>query len=134
MAATTQTTLRNFIGGEFVDSASGETEDVLNPSTAEAIAQAPLSSEEDVDRAVAAAKEAFTSWPVTTPAERSLALLKFADAIEEHAEELADLESANAGKPRAAVLSDEVPVMADNIRFFAGAARNMEGKASGEYL
>jgi betaine-aldehyde dehydrogenase len=134
MAATTQTTLRNFIGGEFVDSAAGETEDVLNPSTAEVIAQAPLSSEEDVDRAVAAAKAAFESWSVTTPAERSLALLKFADAIEEHADELADLESANAGKPRANVLSDEVPVMADNIRFFAGAARNMEGKASGEYL
>ncbi len=134
MAATTQTTLRNFIGGSYVDSAEGATEDVLNPSTGEVIAQAPLSGAQDVDQAVASARAAFESWSVTTPAERSLAMLKFADALEEHADELADLESANAGKPRANVLSDEVPVMADNLRFFAGAARNMDGKASGEYL
>src|SRR5277367_6155458 len=112
MAATAQTTLRNFIGGEFVDSAEGATEDVLNPSTGEVIAQAPLSDAVDVDRAVTRAREAFATWSVTTPAERSLALLKFADALEANADVLADLESANAGKPRANVLGDEVPVMA----------------------
>jgi betaine-aldehyde dehydrogenase len=134
MATATGTKLQNFINGEFVDPAEGETEPVLNPATAEQIAEAPLSSEEDVNRAVEAAKRAFETWGDTTPSERSLALLKFADKIEEHAEELADLESADAGKPRQAVLDDEVPPMADQIRFFAGAARNMEGKAAGEYL
>jgi betaine-aldehyde dehydrogenase len=134
MAATTQSTLRNFVNGAYVDSAQGATEDVLNPSTGEVIAQAPLSDAHDVDQAVSAARAAFATWSKTTPAERSLALLRFADAIEANADVLADIESANAGKPHAAVLSDEVPVMADNIRFFAGAARNMEGKASGEYL
>jgi betaine-aldehyde dehydrogenase len=134
MATATGTKLQNFINGEFVDPAEGETEPVLNPATAQQIAEAPLSNEEDVNRAVEAAKAAFVSWGVTTPAERSAALLKLADKIEEHADELADLESADAGKPRQAFLEDEVPAAADQIRFFAGAARNMEGKAAGEYL
>src|SRR4051794_16170657 len=134
MATATGTKLQNFINGEFVDPAEGETEPVLNPATAEQIAEAPLSNQEDVNRAVEAAKAAFVSWGVTTPAERSAALLKLADKIEEHADELADLESADAGKPRQAFLEDEVPAAADQIRFFAGAARNMEGKAAGEYL
>jgi betaine-aldehyde dehydrogenase len=134
MATATGTKLQNYINGEFVDSAEGATEPVLNPATAEQIAEAPLSTEEDVNRAVEAAKNAFDSWGVTTPGERSLALLKLADRLEEHAEELADLESANAGKPRQAFLEDEVPAAADQLRFFAGAARNMEGKAAGEYL
>ncbi len=134
MATATGTKLQNYINGEFVDSAEGETEPVLNPATAEQIAEAPLSSKEDVNRAVEAAKVAFESWGVTTPGERSLALLKLADRLEEHAEELADLESADAGKPRQAFLEDEVPAAADQLRFFAGAARNMEGKAAGEYL
>jgi betaine-aldehyde dehydrogenase len=107
---------------------------VINPATREVIASAPLSSEEDVDRAVAAAKGAFETWSATTPAERSAALLKLADRIEENADEIADIESANAGKPRQAFLEDEVPAMADQLRFFAGACRVMEGKAAGEYL
>src|SRR5215210_6444569 len=134
MATATGTRLQNFVDGEFVDPAEGQTEPVLNPATAEQIAEAPLSTEQDVNRAVEAAKRAFGSWGVTTPAERALALLKLADRIEAQADELADLEAANAGKPRQAFLDDEVPPMADQLRFFAGAARNMEGKAAGEYL
>jgi betaine-aldehyde dehydrogenase len=134
MATMTGTKLQNFIDGEFVDPAEGQTEPVLNPATAEQIAEAPLSTEEDVNRAVAAARRAFPAWADTTPGERSLALLKLADKIEENAEALSDLEAANAGKPRHAVLEDEVPPMADQLRFFAGAARNLEGKAAGEYL
>src|SRR5688572_16401266 len=126
-------TLQNFIDGEFADASGGETEDVLNPATGEVIAQAPLSTEADVDRAVAAAKRAFETWSVTTPGERALGLLRLADAIEEHGDELAALESENAGKPLQAVVDDEIAFMADNLRFFAGAARCMEGKASGEY-
>jgi betaine-aldehyde dehydrogenase len=134
MATATVTKLKNFIDGELVDPADGATEEVLNPATGEPIAEAPLSSEEDVNRAVAAAKKAFETWSVATPAERSTALLKLADLIEEHSDEIAELESADAGKPLKAVTEDELPVMADNLRFFAGAARNLEGKASGEYL
>ena len=134
MATATRTKLQNFIDGEFADPVEGQTEPVLNPATAEEIAQAPLSSEEDVQRAVAAARRAFPGWADTTPGERSLVLLRLADRVEEHAEELADLEAANAGKPRHAFLEDEVPFMVDNLRFFAGAARNLEGKAAGEYM
>jgi betaine-aldehyde dehydrogenase len=134
MATMTKTKLQNFIDGEFVDPAEGQTEPVLNPATAEEIAEAPLSTEEDVNRAVEAARRAFDDWAHTTPGERGSCLLKLADAIEEHAEELADLEASNAGKPRHAFREDEIPFMADNLRFFAGAARNMEGKAAGEYL
>jgi betaine-aldehyde dehydrogenase len=125
--------VRNFIGGEFADPAEGATEEVLNPATGEAIARAPLSTAEDVDRAVAAARGAFDGWAATTPGERAAALLRLADAIEGNADELADLESANAGKPRAAFLEDEIPAMADNLRFFAGAARTPAGQAAGEY-
>ena len=128
MATATVTKHKNFIDGEFVDPAEGETEEVSNPATGEAIAEAPLSTEEDVDRAVAAAQQGLRrAGRRTTPGERSLALLKLADAIEEHADELADLESADAGKPRKAFLEDEIPFMVDNLRFFAGAARNLEG-------
>jgi betaine-aldehyde dehydrogenase len=134
MATTTGSKLQNFIGGEFVDPAEGQTEDVINPATGEVIAQAPLSSAEDVDRAVAAAREAFAKWSVSTPRARSEALLALADAIEEHGEELADLESADAGKPRQAFVDEELGMCADNLRFFAGAARNLEGKAAGEYV
>ena len=134
MATVTGSKLQNFIGGEFVDPAEGQVEDVLNPATGEVIAQAPLSSAEDVDRAVASAREAFAKWSVTTPRTRSEALLKLADAIEEHGEELADIESADAGKPRQAFVDEELGMCADNLRFFAGAARNLEGKAAGEYV
>ncbi len=133
MATARKTKLQNFIGGEFVDAADGATEDVLNPATAEVIAQAPLSGERDVERAVAAARGAFGAWSQTTPAERSLALLRLADAVEEHGAQIADLEAANAGKPRQAVVDDELPFMVDNLRFFAGAARCLDGKAAGEY-
>ena len=134
MATATVTKLQNFIGGEFVDPAEGETEEVVNPATGETIAEAPRSTEEDVNRAVAAARKAFDDWSTKTPAERSSALLRLADAIDEHAEELGALESADAGKPLKAVMEDEMPVMSDQVRYFAGAARNLEGRASGEYL
>jgi betaine-aldehyde dehydrogenase len=134
MATATQT-FKNFIDGEWVDAAEGRTDPVVNPATGEEIAQAPSSTQEDVDRAVKAARAAFEGgWGTTTPAERALALLRLADAVEEHADEIAELESANAGKPLQAFKDDEVPAMVDNLRFFAGAARCMEGKAAGEYL
>ena len=132
MTTVTEVKLQNFIGGEFVDPAG--LEDVIDPSTGEVIAQAPVSSAEDVDRAVQAARRAFESWSVTTPGERATALLAIADAIEEHGDEFADLESADAGKPRKVFLEDELGMCADNLRFFAGAARVMEGKAAGEYV
>jgi betaine-aldehyde dehydrogenase len=136
MAATSTDvqTLQNFIDGEWTAPAEGRTEAVVNPATGETIAQAPLSTAEDVNRAVAAAKAAFPEWSDTTPGERQLALLKLADALEERADELTRLEVANAGKPIEAFKADEVPALVDNLRFFAGAARTMEGKAAGEYL
>ncbi len=132
MASTAQT-LTNFVDGERL-AAEGETEPVLNPATGEELARAPVSSAEDVDRAVAAARRAFEEWSQTTPAQRAEALLALAEAIDEHAEEIARLEALNAGKPIEAVKTDELPVMSDNLRFFAGAARCLEGRAAGEYL
>ncbi|HEX5375984.1 MAG TPA: gamma-aminobutyraldehyde dehydrogenase [Solirubrobacterales bacterium] len=134
MAAAEKTKLRNFIGGKGVDPAEGGMEDVVNPATGDAIASAPLSTKPDIDAAVAAAKAAFPGWAATPPGERARALLRMADLIEERGEEIADLEAADAGKPRAAVVEDEIPVMADQLRFFAGAARTMEGRAAGEYM
>jgi betaine-aldehyde dehydrogenase len=134
LATATVTRLKNVIDGELVDSADGATEPVINPATGEPIAEAPLSSEEDVDRAVAAARRAFEGWSRTTPRDRAEALHRLADLVEEHAEELADLESADAGKPVTASREEEMPVNIDNLRFFAGAARTLEGRASGEYL
>ena len=134
MDAVARTRLRNFIGGEAVEPAEGGTEEVVNPATGEVIAEAPLSTKPDVDAAVAAAKEAFPAWAATPPGERARALLRMADMIEERGEEIADLEAADAGKPRSAVVEDEIPVMADQLRFFAGAARTMEGRAAGEYM
>jgi betaine-aldehyde dehydrogenase len=131
--ATAVSTLQNFIDGEYVDPVDGQTEPIFNPATAEVIAHAPLSSEADVDLAVSAARRAFPGWATTTPGERALAMLKLADAIEEHADEISELESDNAGKPINAFRDDEIPFMVDNLRFFAGAARCMEGRASGEY-
>jgi betaine-aldehyde dehydrogenase len=125
--------LSNFIDGERVAS-EGETEPVLNPATGEELARAPKSNAEDVDRAVRAARRAFDDWSGTTPARRAQALLALADMVEEHGEEIARLEALNAGKPIEAVKSDEIPVMADNLRFFAGAARCLEGRAAGEYM
>ena len=134
MATATQTKLKNFINGELVDPAEGATEEVVNPATGEQIAEAPLSTAEDVDQAVKAARAAFDEWSTKPPMERSRALLQMADLIEERGEEISDLESADAGKPRSAVLEDEIPAMADNLRFFAGAARCLEGRAAGEYM
>jgi betaine-aldehyde dehydrogenase len=127
-------TLENFIDGAFRPPLDGATEPVLNPANGEQIAQAPLSGAADIDVAVMAARRAFEGWSQTTPAERASALLGLAGAIEDHGEELAREEAINAGKPLAAVLGDEIGVMADNLRFFAGAARCMEGRAAGEYM
>jgi betaine-aldehyde dehydrogenase len=136
MAATSTDvkTYENFIDGEWTAPAEGQTEAVVNPATGQTIANAPLSTKEDVDRAVSAARTAFETWSQTTPMERSNALLKLADALEERADEIGKLEATNAGKPLQAFMDDEVPALVDNLRFFAGAARNMEGKAAGEYL
>jgi betaine-aldehyde dehydrogenase len=131
--ATTTGTLQNFIDGERV-AGGAETESVLNPATGEELARAPISSAEDVDRAAQAARRAFDGWSSTTPAQRAQALLALADLVEEHGEEIARLEALNAGKPIEAVINDEIPVMADNLRFFAGAARCLEGRAAGEYM
>ena len=132
--ATRTDTLQNFIDGERVPAQGDGDEPVLNPATGEELARAPRSSAADVDRAVKAARRAFAGWSQTTPAQRSQALLALADLVDEHAEELARLEALNAGKPLAAVTDDELPVMADNLRFFAGAARVLEGRAAGEYM
>src|SRR5213079_3517852 len=104
-----------------------------NPATGETIAEVPASTAEDVDRAVQAAKKALPEWLETTPAERQELLLKLADLIDEHTEELAKLESVNVGKPLS-YARDEMPVCSDNIRYFAGAARVLEGKSAGEYM
>src|SRR5216110_1517607 len=124
---------KNFVGGEWVDAVEGGTMEVINPATGETIAEVPAATAEDVDRAVQAAKKALPAWLDTTPAERAEALLKLANAIDEHADELAELESQNVGKPLS-YARDEMPVSADNIRFFAGAARVLEGKSAGEYM
>jgi betaine-aldehyde dehydrogenase/aminobutyraldehyde dehydrogenase len=124
---------KNFVGGQWVDGVDGQTMDVLNPATGEVVAQVPRGSAADVDRAVEAAQAALPEWLETTPGERSAMLLALADAIDEHAEELARLESLNVGKPLA-VAREEPPVMSDNLRYFASAARNLEGKATGEYM
>jgi betaine-aldehyde dehydrogenase len=131
--ATTTETLKNFIDGELVAS-DGESEPVLNPATGEELARAPRSTSEDVDRAVRAARRAFDGWTRTTPAQRSEALHAIANVLEENGDEIARLEALNAGKPIEAVKSDEIPVMIDNLRFFAGAARSLEGRAAGEYM
>jgi betaine-aldehyde dehydrogenase/aminobutyraldehyde dehydrogenase len=131
--ATTVTSYKNFVGGEWVDAVGGETMEVLNPATGEAIAEVPKGGEEDVERAVAAAKKALAGWLEKTPKDRMELLLGLADVIEENATELAQLESLNVGKPMW-IARDEPQFMADNLRFFAGAARNLEGKASAEYV
>jgi betaine-aldehyde dehydrogenase len=127
-------TLRNFVNGQFSEAASGAVSEVVDPSTGDAYATAPVSGARDVDAALRAAAAAFETWRDTTPAERSLALLKFADAIEARAEDLVEAESRNTGKPIGMTRTDEVPPCADELRFFAGAARVLEGRSAGEYL
>jgi betaine-aldehyde dehydrogenase len=126
--------IKNFVGGEQVEPADGRFYDLVNPATGEAFAQAPMSSKADVDKAFEVAEKAFEVWRDTTPSQRQLALLKVADAIEERGEELVRAEVENTGKPFGMTMEEEIPPMADQIRFFAGAARVLEGKAAGEYL
>jgi betaine-aldehyde dehydrogenase len=126
--------LQNFINGKSVDSASGETTTLINPATGEAFATAPKSNAADVDKAMKAASGAFVEWRDSTPSERQRALLKIADAIESRADEFVAIESENCGKPVGLTASEEMPPMIDQIRFFAGAARNLEGKSAGEYM
>ncbi|MFJ3728112.1 gamma-aminobutyraldehyde dehydrogenase [Streptomyces sp. NPDC090045] len=126
--------LRNYIGGEFKDAVDGRTTEVVNPATGEVYATAPLSGQADVDAAMAAAAAAFPGWRDTTPAERQKALLKIADAFEARADELVVAESENTGKPLGLTASEELPPMVDQIRFFAGAARLLEGRSAGEYM
>ncbi|GAA3216729.1 gamma-aminobutyraldehyde dehydrogenase [Nonomuraea helvata] len=128
------TRLQNFINGEFVDAKSGRFSDVIDPCTGEAYLQAPVSGPEDVDAAFAAAAAAFESWGRTTPGERANLLLKVADAIDARADEINEAECRNTGKPRARMAEDETPVAGDHFRFFAGAARTLEGPTAGEFL
>ncbi|HJR96357.1 MAG TPA: gamma-aminobutyraldehyde dehydrogenase [Actinomycetota bacterium] len=124
-----------FIGGEWVNSTSGQTRSITSPATGEVLAEVQEGSADDVDRAVAAARRVFDeTWSDSTPGERQAALLKMADIVEEHGEEFGRLESVNVGKPFAVTMSDEIPVIADQFRFFAGGARVLEGRATGEYM
>ena len=126
--------LQNFVNGKLVDSSSGETTSLINPSTGIEFATAPNSNAADVDKALKAASDAFVDWRDSTPSERQRALLKIADSIEARADEFVKAESENCGKPEGLTASEEVPPMVDQIRFFAGAARNLEGKSAGEYM
>jgi len=126
--------LTNFINGEFVESRSGETSDVINPATGQVYATAAVSNAADVNDAYVAAEKAFEDWGNSTPGERQLALFRIADAMEARAEEFADAESENTGKPRSTLVEYEIMVSVDQIRFFAGAARNLEGRATAEYM
>jgi betaine-aldehyde dehydrogenase len=126
--------LSNFIGGKRAPAAEGRTSEVVDPSTGEAYAAAPVSGQADVDAALSAAAAAFPAWRDATPAERSLALLRLADAVEAKAAEIVAAECRNTGKPAGLTLAEELPPMADEIRFFAGAARLLPGTAAAEYL
>jgi betaine-aldehyde dehydrogenase len=126
--------LSNFIGGAYVATVDGGSAPVVDPSTGEAYLEAPVSGPKDVDAAVTAAAEAFTGWRDLTPSARSLALLRVADAVEARIDDLVEAECVNTGKPRAVTLAEEVPPLLDQIRFFAGAARHLEGRSAGEYL
>ena len=131
--STTVTSYKNFVGGEWVEAVEGETMEVLNPATGEVIAEVPRGGEADVERAVEAARKALPDWLEKTPKDRMELLLRLADVIEANGEELARLESQNVGKPMW-IARDEIPFMVDNLRFFAGAARTLEGKSAGEYV
>ncbi len=126
--------LRNFVGGQETDFAYDKRLDVINPSTGEVFTTAPISSEAEVTAAFAAASDAFEGWRDKTPSERSLALLRIADTLEAHAEQLVEAECQNTGKPIGLTMSEEIPPMIDQIRFFAGAARMLEGRSAGEYM
>src|SRR5256714_9072089 len=121
-----------FIGGGVVAGSGDESQPIINPATGEVIAEVPKGTDADVERAVQAARKAYVDWFETTPRERSEMLLKLAEAVAGDAEELANLESANVGKPRALFLTEEMPPCVDHLRFFAGAARLLDGRSSGE--
>ena len=125
--------LKNFINGSHVAAKSGETLDIVNPANGQVYATSPVSNEADIDAAYKAADKAFETWSQTTPSERQLALFRIADALEARAEEFADVESRNTGKPRSTLVEYEIMPSVDQIRFFAGAARNLEGRATAEY-
>jgi len=125
---------RNFIDGQHVDAAKGDTLDIINPATGKVYATSPNSKQADIDAAMAAAQRGFDVWKESTPSERSLALFRIADAIEKRKDEFIAMEVENCGKPVAITTSEEIPPMVDQIRFFAGAARMLEGKSAGEYM
>ncbi|MFM8752886.1 MAG: gamma-aminobutyraldehyde dehydrogenase [Actinomycetota bacterium] len=127
-------TLQNFINGQKVSSSSDKTQDLINPATGEVFAKAPVSNAADVDKAMKAAEKAFEVWKETTPGERQKAINKIADAIEARSEELIQIESENTGKPIAVTRAEEIGPMLDQIRFFAGAARHLEGRSAAEYF
>ena len=126
--------IKNFINGEYVDARGDSSFAVIDPATEETYATSPVSGKADVDAAFSAAAAAFEEWGETTPAERQLALFRIADAMEARAEEFADLESKDTGKPRASLVDDEIMLSVDQIRFFAGEARHLSGMATGEYM
>ncbi len=126
--------VKNYINGKLQDSVSGQFTDLINPTTGEVFAMAALSNEKDIDLAYQAAAKAFESWKNTTPSERSMALWKIADVLEKNIEEIVKLESENTGKPISITMAEEVGPMLDQIRYFATAARNLEGKSAGEYM
>lgn len=127
-------TLQNFINGEFVTPAGTELLDVVNPTNGEVVAKSPISVSADIDAAMNAAKEAFTTWKHVTPGQRQLLLLKLADAVEANSDELVEAQHRNTGQVRSLIASEEVAAGADQLRFFAGAARLLEGKSAGEYF
>ena len=126
--ATTVRKGQMYVGGEFVDAADGKTRTITSPATGQVLGEVAEGSAEDVDRAVASAKTAFETWSDSTPKDRMVALLALAAIVEENADELGRIESENVGKPYAVTMSEEVPVIADQFRFFAGGARFMEGR------
>ena len=134
MSAVAVRTLRNFVDGDYRDASSDASTPLINPVTGEEFAQAPVSSPADVDAALQAAQRAFGGWRDTTPRERSLALLRIADAFEKRSEEFVALECENTGKPISLTRSEEIPQLIDPVRFFAGCARILEGRSAGEYM
>ncbi|WP_196831556.1 gamma-aminobutyraldehyde dehydrogenase [Mycetocola sp. CAN_C7] len=131
---TTPSTLQNYVGGRFVDASAVDTIDVINPASGEVVARSPISTLDDVNTAFDAAKTAFATWKRTTPGQRQAMLLQIADAMEANADELVEAQHRNTGQPREAIRAEEVIAGADHLRFFAGAARVLEGKSAGEYL
>ncbi|MGW6377526.1 aminobutyraldehyde dehydrogenase [Rhodococcus sp. NPDC055112] len=130
----TSALLKNYIDGEFTQSASAQVIDLISPVDETVVGRAPVSTTADVDAAVAAAQRAFLTWGKTTPGQRQAALLALADAVETHSDELVEAQCRNTGQSKAAVASEEVKAGADQLRFFAGAARMLEGKSAGEYM